>query len=187
MDWNLILGWIFGGTGIGGLIFGIIYFRENRQLKKNEVKSSTADVEEKEINNDKSQIELGEKFLQSTLEMTEKMKQMMLESDKERDAYWEKQDKAFQELHETVSHVAETVTRLEKDVAEIKEEQRTEIAYLNGDYRKFKEQMQQRLEDENKRPAEPKADKKRGRPSRYVAVPKKKTAAKKTTKQTTEA
>jgi len=153
MDWNFILGLLFGGGGIGGIVTGVIFFRENRQLKKNEVKSSSADVEEKEINNDKSQIDLGKEFMASTLEMTKKMQDMILASDKERDAYWKKQDADFKALHESVAAIADTVTRLESDVAEIKEEQRAEIAYLNGDYKAFKEQMRLRLEDENKKPA----------------------------------
>ena len=175
MDWGLILGFLFGGTSIAGIITSLIYRKENKELKKNEVKSSSAEVEEKQINNDNSQIDLGAKFLQQTLEMTEKMKEMILHSDKERDEYWEKQDKSFSELHQSVSHIAKTVTKLEKDVKEIKEEQKTEIAFLNGDYRKFKEQLSQKLEDENKKPSEIVAAKKTKPATRYVPVPKKTT------------
>lgn len=174
MDWNLILGFVFGGTSLGGIITSIIFFKANKKLKESEVKQSEADVEEKQISNDKAQIDLGTTFLKETMEMTAKVKEMMLASDKERDTYWRNQEKMLDKLTKSVSSAVTKITKVEKDVAAIKEEQRIEIAYLNGDYKKFKEQMRQRLEDENKLP--PMEEKKKtGRPSRYVPVPMKKT------------
>lgn len=109
----MLLGFLFGGTGIGGIITGVFFFRENRQLKRNEVKSSNADVEGKEIDNDDKQIDLGKKYMESTLEMTQKMQEMLLKSDKERDEYWAKQEKQVPKARKSAGGKKKENTKVE--------------------------------------------------------------------------
>lgn len=129
-----LLGSMAGSGVIAGAVTAVVYRKQNKTLKDNEVKSSNEDVEEKKISNDNSQIDLGNKFMQSTLEMTQKMQEMMLESDKQRDEYWKKQERTMEEMQSSIRNLA-------ADVSEIKEEQKLEIAFLNGDYKAFKEEM----------------------------------------------
>ena len=159
MDLNFILGLIFGGGGIGGMIMGVVYFRENRQLKKNEVKSSTADVEEKEINNDDKQIDLGKKYLESTLEITQRMQEMMLNSNKERDEYWAKQEETMNELRGLVSNlndkvdnmdkrvtsVDKRVTKMDNQVASLTEEVGQMGDFLNGEFADYKRRRKKQV------------------------------------------
>lgn len=135
MDWATIITAITavaGGEFVFKMIDRIAFRKEEKKIKKNEAKSSNEDVEEKKINNDNAQIDLGSKFLQQSLEMTEKMKEMMLESDRQRDEYWRKQEHKMEDMQSSINKLA-------ADVSEIKEEQKSEIAFLNGDYKAFKE------------------------------------------------
>jgi len=152
MDWNLILGFLFGGTGIGGLITGVFFFRENRQLKRNEVKSSNADVEGKEIDNDDKQIDLGKKYLESTLEITQKMQEMMLNSNKERDEYWAKQEETMNELrglvgnlNDKVDNLDKRVTKMDNQVASLTEEVGQMGDFLNGDFSEWKRKRKKQV------------------------------------------
>lgn len=159
MDWNLILGFLFGGTGIGGLITGVFFFRENRQLKRNEVKSSNADVEGKEIDNDDKQIDLGKKYLESTLEITQRMQEMMLNSNKERDEYWAKQEETMNELRGLVSNlndkvdnmdkrvtsVDKRVTKMDNQVASLTEEVGQVGDFLNGEFADYKRRRKKQV------------------------------------------
>lgn len=159
MDWNLILGFLFGGTGIGGLITGVFFFRENRQLKRNEVKSSNADVEGKEIDNDDKQIDLGKKYLESTLEITQRMQEMMLNSNKERDEYWTKQKETMNELRglvgnlndkvdnldKRVTSVDKRVTKMDNQVVSLTEEVGQMGEFLNGDFADWKRKRKKQV------------------------------------------
>lgn len=169
MDWNLILGFVFGGTGIGGIIMSIVFFRENRQLKKNEVKSSTADVEGKEIDNDDKQIDLGKKYLESTLEITQRMQEMMLNSNKERDEYWAKQEETMNELRglvgnlndkvdnldKRVTSVDKRVTKMDNQVASLTEEVGQMGDFLNGEFADYKRRRKKQV-PKSRKPADTK-------------------------------
>lgn len=150
MDWNMILGFLFGGTGIGGIITGVFFFRENRQLKRNEVKSSNADVEGKEIDNDDKQIDLGKKYLESTLEMTQKMQEMLLKSDKERDEYWAKQEETMNELHRALKIVETKVDGLDKQVTSLTEEVEQVVDFLDGDFSEWQRKRKKQVPNARK-------------------------------------
>lgn len=152
MNWDLILGIFFGGSSVVGLIIGWYYRRENKQLKLNEVKASNADVEEKEINNDDKQIDLGKKYLESTLEMTQRMQEMMLTSDKKRDENWAKQKEAMNQLRDTVNNLAnkvdgidKRVTKMDKQVASLTEEVGQVGDFLNGDFSEWKRKRKKQV------------------------------------------
>ena len=152
MDWSMILGFLFGGTGIGGIITGVFFFRENRQLKRNEVKSSNADVEGKEIDNDDKQIDLGKKYLESTLEITQRMQEMILNSNKERDEYWAKQEETMNELRGLVSNLNDKVdnmdkrvTKMDNQVASLTGEVGQMGDFLNGDFADWKRKRKKQV------------------------------------------
>ena len=59
---------------------------------------------------------------------------MMMESENKRSENWLKQEAAMKEMKTDILGIKDTVARLEADVTAIKDEQRFEIEYLNGDY-----------------------------------------------------
>lgn len=134
MDWATIItaiSAVVGGEFFFKIIDRIAFRKEEKSQKKNEVKSSTADVEEKEINNDKAQIDLGKKFMQSTLEMTKKMQDMIMSSDKQRDEYWSKQEVGIKDIKSSIDGLTVQVDYACGEISDICE-------YLNGDYKEFK-------------------------------------------------
>lgn len=166
MNWDLILGIFFGSSSVVGIIIGWYYRRENKQLKQNEVKSSNAEVEEKEIKNDDAQIDLGKKYLENTLEMTQKMQNMMLESDKKRDENWAKQEEAMNELRKSViglsqkvdgldskvdnmdrrvTSVDERVTKMDNQVASLTGEVGQMGDFLNGEFAEYKRRRKKQV------------------------------------------
>lgn len=148
----MILGFLFGGTSIGGIITSVLFFKANKKLKENEVKSSSADVEEKEINNDDKQIDLGKKYLESTLEITQRMQEMMLNSNKERDEYWAKQEETMNELrglvgnlNDKVDNLDKRVTKLDNQVVSLTEEVGQVSGFLNGDFADWKRKRKKQV------------------------------------------
>lgn len=134
MDWATIItaiSAVAGGEFLFRMIDRIAFRKEEKNIKKNEEKSSTADVEEKEINNDKAQIDLGKEFMQSTLEMTQKMQDMIMSSNKERDEYWLKQEDGMKDIKNSIDGLTVQVDYVSGEIRDISE-------YLNGGYKEFK-------------------------------------------------
>lgn len=124
MDFNVIttaLTFFFGGTSLVSIIVGVVFFKENKELKKNEVKSSTADVQSKNIQNDKDQIDLGTKFMEQSLAMTQKMQEMMQESNKVREERWEEQKTSMDEIITRMGGVETKLDSLSDRVTSIEE------------------------------------------------------------------
>ena len=135
MDWATIItaiSAVVGGEFIFRMTDRIAFRKEEKKIKKNEAKSSTADVEEKEINNDKAQIDLGKEFMQSTLEMTKKMQDMIMSSDKQRDEYWSKQEAGIKGIKSSIDGLTVQVDYLNGEISDISD-------YLNGGYKEFKQ------------------------------------------------
>lgn len=159
MNWDLLLGIFFGGSSVVGLIIGWYYRRENKQLKQNEVKSSNAEVEEKEIKNDDAQIDLGKKYLENTLEMTQKMQNMMLESDKKRDENWQQQKSDMDEMRRSIKEMAKKVdgiehkvdnvdkrvSKMDNQVASLTEEVGQMGDFLNGEFAEYKRRRKKQV------------------------------------------
>lgn len=124
MDWNSItaaLSILFGGTSIASIAVGVIYFKENKELKKNEVKSSTADVQSKNIENDNAQIDLGTKFMEQSLAMTQKMQEMMMESNRLRNEQFEQQKTSADEIITRIGGIETKLDSLNDRVTSIEE------------------------------------------------------------------
>ena len=69
MDWNAIILAVIGVLFSWETVNNIMYRRENKKLKQNEVKVSSVDTQ-------KQQIELGDLFIDKSKEMFEKMEAM---------------------------------------------------------------------------------------------------------------
>lgn len=118
-----ILTCILGGTSIVSIILFLIFFRQNRLLKNHEVSKSANEVESGEIVNDMAQIDLGNKYLHSIVEATEKLK-----------AY-------HTDYKNIIDCLTEDICEIKKDVKEIKKEQTLMSLYLNGKYAEFKDHI----------------------------------------------
>ena len=66
MDWTQIINWILGGTSLAGVIGMIIYAKENKKLKQNEV--SVSDVETQ-----KQQMGLVELYKDKVIELLDQL------------------------------------------------------------------------------------------------------------------
>lgn len=135
MDWATIItaiSAVAGGEFLFKMIDRIAFRKEEKKIKKNEANSSSADVEEKEINNDKAQIDLGKEFMQSTLEMTQKMQDMIMSSNKERDEYWLKQEDGMKGIKKSIDVLTSQVDYAIGEIRDMSE-------YLNGGYKEYKE------------------------------------------------
>ena len=112
MDWNGIIIGLLSTTSLGGIFSAIVFFRENKRLKRNEVKNSDTDAQEK-------QIDLGVKYQTQMLELLDKVSA--------------KQDTAAsnqQQMLTKIDRLDEREDKTERQMANI-------VAYLNGDYQKF--------------------------------------------------
>lgn len=143
MDFNVIttaLTFFFGGTSIVSTIVGVVFFKENKELKKNEVKASTADVQSKNIQNDNDQIDLGTKFMEQSLAMTQKMQEMMQESNKVRAEQWEEQKISNDEIITRIGGVERKLDDINDRVTSIEE-------WGNGDLSAFRASHNKRYQE----------------------------------------
>lgn len=139
MDFNVIttaLTFFFGGTSIVSTIVGVVFFKENKELKKNEVKSSTADVQSKNIQNDNDQIDLGTKFMEQSLAMTQKMQEMMHESNKVREEQWEEQKISNDEIITRIGGVERKLDDINDRVTSIEEWGNGELSAFRASHNK---------------------------------------------------
>ena len=118
-----ILTYVFGGTSIVSIILFLIFFRQNRLLKNNEVAKSVNEVESGKIENDSAQIDLGNKYLTGIIEATEKLKTYQTD------------------YKNSVDSITENINEIKTDVKEIKKEQTLMSLYLNGKYQEFKDHI----------------------------------------------
>lgn len=112
MDWNGIIIGLLSTTSLGGIFSALVFFRQNKALKKNEVKNSDTEAQEK-------QIDLGVKYQTQMLELLDKVSA--------------KQDTAAsnqKEMLAKIDRLDEREDKTERQMANI-------VAYLNGDYQKF--------------------------------------------------
>lgn len=118
-----ILTYILGGTSITSIILFSIFFRQNRLLKNNEVSKSANEVESGKIDNDMAQIDLGNKYLNSILEATDKLNTYHID------------------YRNDIGSITENISEIKEDVKSIKKEQIMVSLYLNGKYNEFKDNI----------------------------------------------
>ena len=116
MNWISILVGLLGTTTIGGIWGAIVFYKENKRLKKNEVKDS-------DTNTQSQQIDLGVKYQTQMLELIEKVSQ--------------KQDSSADNqamMLAKIDRIDERQDKSDRQLANI-------VNYLNGDYQHFLERQ----------------------------------------------
>ena len=116
MDWTGIIIGLLSTTTLGGIWSAIVFFKENKKLKKNEVKDS-------DTNTQSQQIDLGVKYQTQMLELIEKV-------NAKQDSSAENQEKMLAKFDK----LDERVDNTEKILGNI-------VTYLNGDYQHFLERQ----------------------------------------------
>ena len=74
MDITLILTYVFGGTSLVTIISFFIYWRWNRRQKIAEVKGTEEDTEAKNIQNEASKLDLGDRYIESIIKLEDTFK-----------------------------------------------------------------------------------------------------------------
>ena len=122
MDWNAIILTILGTTSIGGvgaLIAAIAYRKENKQLKKNEVKNSNTDAQ-------RQQIDLGTKYAKEMLDLIERVEGKLETGEGNQKQMLEKID-AFAKKQDRFDERQDAYERMQGNI----------VNYLNGDFQAF--------------------------------------------------
>lgn len=132
-----ILPYIFGTASVASIILFFIFFKQNKALKNHEVEKSQTEVDNGKIQNDMSQIDLGNHYIKSILEasaLINEANKNIADYSKERRDNFEKLDSDLREIKD--------------DVKSIKKEQVLMTLYLNGGYEKFKEHINEVTEND---------------------------------------
>lgn len=112
MDLSLILNIIFGGTSVISVIGFLIYRKQNKELKNNEVKKDDADTQEKQIN-------LAELYKDKVLDLIEQVS-------KKQDSGNHNQARILQKLDTLDGRM----DKVEGRVGDI-------VTYLNGEFQDY--------------------------------------------------
>lgn len=125
MEW---LNYLLGGTSTVSIVLFFIFYRQNRLLKQQEVEKGENEVQGGKLMNKSSEIQaemdkisLGDKYLESIIEATNKMNSY--QSDYKRG----------------IESLSGTIGEIQKDVVGIKKEVTLMALFLDGAYDKFKE------------------------------------------------
>lgn len=118
MEW---LTYLLGGTSIVSIALFLIFFKQNRALKNNEVESGELANKSSQIQTEMDKISLGTKYLEEIVAATEKIKSYQTD---------------YQAGIESLSG---TIGEIQKDVVGIKKEVTLMALFLDGAYDKFKE------------------------------------------------
>lgn len=123
MELNEILNWVFGGTSLAAVVGFIIFRKQYKKLKDNEVKVSSADAQ-------KQDIDLSDYYKDKMLKMMDEFS----ERQKNGNANQEQIMTRIEQLHEQNDSQNKTLTELVQR-ADKQERAMTDIVeYLNGDY-----------------------------------------------------
>lgn len=129
MEISEILNYILGGTSLVAIIGFIIYRKENRKLKQNEVKKDDAATQ-------REQIELADLYKNKVVELTE----LMSELAKKQDSGNQNQATILQKL-DSLSAQSENHGRKLDTIDSRVDSQETRLAdivtYLNGDFQEY--------------------------------------------------
>ena len=112
MDWTSVLLALLSGTTLAGIVEAIRYWRENKQLKANEVKVS-------DVNTEREQMSLADDYLKKVKDMAERIYSATLNN-----------GKGNANILEKVDGIAAEQKRQAEETSNI-------VNYLNGDYQKY--------------------------------------------------
>ena len=112
MEWTEILNIILGGTSIVAIVGFIVYRKQNKRLKDNEVKASDVDTQ-------RQQIELAELYKDKVLELIGQVS--------------EKQDTGNVNQNRILEKLDTIDGRVDKQEARLSDI----VSYLNGDFQEY--------------------------------------------------
>lgn len=131
-----IAGILLGGTSIYTIIENIKYRKENKNLKALEVEKADLETQEQ-------QIDLATKYKENTMKMLDELQ-------KTYDAILKNGDDNS-EILKKIDVLSNRMDTLANEVKEIKEEQKIQKIYLNGEYAAFRKMyMEIQAEKEDK-------------------------------------
>lgn len=133
LDWNNIIILLLSGTTFGGIFAAIRYWRQNKQLKNDEVKKSNNEVKQLEIETQKAEIDLANKYKHDMLEVLDMMKENQKENVGNQ-----------KEIINKLDNLDARMDKLEERTGDIEE-------YLNGSYKDY---LRKKIEEEGKKIAE---------------------------------
>lgn len=118
-----ILAYIFGGTSLVSIILFLIFYKQNRALKNNEVQSGEIANKSSHIQTEMDKISLGSRYLDEIIAATEKIS-------------------SYQTDYKAgIDSLSESIDGIKSDVKSIKSEVTLMSIFLNGDYERFKESI----------------------------------------------
>lgn len=124
-----VAGSVVGSGAISAFVTSVIYRKQNKKLKDDEVQKAKTDT-------DKQQIDLGDMFLEKTIKWGEMIEQ---NTEKMVNRMVEKLDENNAKRDEDWDMLKKDMELLKTDTGEIKNEQKIMTAYLNGGYEAFRE------------------------------------------------
>lgn len=133
IDWNSIIITLLGSTSILGFVYAIIYRKQNKQLKENEVKVSDASAQTEQIN-------LGELFMQKSAEMFQKMQNLQEETLKATQKNGVDNEDIIKRVEAVVAEqkrIAEVQSTMLEEQKRMADEQSHLVMFVNGEYQDF--------------------------------------------------
>lgn len=133
MDWNSIILALLSTTTLGGLVGMIIYRKQNRKLKENEVKKDDASTQTEQIN-------LGELFMQKSADMFQRMHELQeqtLQATKKNGTDNESIIEKVNKVAEEQVKIVEEQKRFALELSRMADEQEHLVTFVNGEYQDF--------------------------------------------------
>lgn len=97
MEWTELLNYIFGGTSLVGLATTLIFWSKSKRAKEAETvtaesnaQQSKSEAEQADIETQRAKIDLGNKYIEDTMAMLEKIKQSQDRGENNQDKILEK-------------------------------------------------------------------------------------------------
>lgn len=118
MEIPVLLSYIFGGTSLVSIALFLIYFKQNKKLKNNEVSQSDTKTQ-------KEQIDLGMQFIESANKAAEIIQQATQNTDSKIDAL-------SQRIETKMTGITRNQTSMNKKLKLIEQ-------YLNGGFKQYVE------------------------------------------------
>ena len=133
IDLNSIIIALLGGTSILGFVYAIIYRKQNKQLKENEVKKDDASTQTEQIN-------LGELFVQKSADMFKKMQELQEETLRATQKNGIDNEDIIKRVDAVVleqKRMAEVQSTMFKEQKRMADEQSHLVMFVNGEYQDF--------------------------------------------------
>lgn len=123
MSLTVLLNYILGGTSITAIVLFLIFFKQNRKLKQNEVSQSDTKTQKEQIN-------LGMQFIESAEKAANIIQQATQNTDNKIDAL-------AKTVNTKLSVVSRNQASMNKKLASSNRELELIKKYLNGNYQEF--------------------------------------------------